>query len=95
VRRVDEDGASWAQLTVADHGIGIPASDLPHVFERFRRAGNVPRVLTGTGIGLSDVLQTVHWHGGTVQVESEEGVSSIFTIRLPLNRPPPSDLPGA
>jgi PAS domain S-box-containing protein len=94
VRRVDEGAVSWAQLTVADHGIGIPAADLPHVFERFRRAGNVPRVLTGTGIGLSDVLQTVQRHGGTVRVESEEGVSTVFTIRLPLTLPPASDFPG-
>ena len=77
----------WAELSVADHGIGIPAAELPHVFERFHRAGNVPRLVPGTGIGLSDVLQTVQWHGGTVRVQSLEGAGSTFTILLPLSPP--------
>ncbi|HEU5318047.1 MAG TPA: ATP-binding protein [Chloroflexota bacterium] len=88
------DSLAWAELSVADHGIGIPADDLPHVFERFRRAGNAPRVASGTGIGLADVLQTVQWHGGTVRVESRVGAGSTFTIRLPLPSSLPTDQPS-
>lgn len=79
-----EDGA-WAILTVRDRGLGIPAVDLPHIFERFYRAGNVVGQIAGTGIGLASVRQIVEQHGGTVAAESQEGAGTRFTVRLPLD----------
>jgi signal transduction histidine kinase/DNA-binding response OmpR family regulator len=73
-----------AVLAVHDSGIGIPTADIPHIFEQFRRAGNVTGQFSGTGIGLSSAHQIIEQHGGTLTVESEEGVGSVFTVRLPL-----------
>jgi PAS domain S-box-containing protein len=80
--RLSRDGRH-AVLEVRDQGIGIPASDLPHVFVFRHRGGNVGSA-TGSGVGLAGVKQIVERHGGTVAVESEEGQGSIFTVRLPL-----------
>ena len=71
-------------LTVRDEGVGIPAADLPHVFERYRRGSNVGNRTRGAGIGLAGVRQIVEQHGGTVSVESQEGRGSTFVIALPL-----------
>ena len=62
-----------AVLTVRDHGLGIPADDLPRLFTRFYRAGNVVGKVAGTGLGLASVRQVVEGHGGTVAVESTLG----------------------
>ena len=77
----------WAVITVRDQGLGIPASDVPHVFDRFFRGANVSARadLPGTGLGLASVRQTIERHGGTVAVTSVEGAGSVFTLRLPLN----------
>ena len=77
-------GAGWAVLQVRDYGMGIPAADLPHVFERFRRSGSVIGKIAGTGVGLAAARQIVEQHGGTIAVESVEGRGSTFTVRLPL-----------
>jgi signal transduction histidine kinase/DNA-binding response OmpR family regulator len=74
----------WAVIAMRDQGIGIPAADLPHIFERFHRAGNVARHIQGTGIGLSSARQIVEQHSGTIDVASQEGVGSTFTVRLPV-----------
>jgi PAS domain S-box-containing protein len=74
-----------AVIVVADGGIGIPANDLPFIFERFYRGSNVPRDSSGTGIGLAGVRQIVEQHGGTIQAQSEEGQGSTFTIYLPIH----------
>ena len=71
-------------LTIADQGLGIPAADVPRVFDRFHRASNVVGRIGGTGIGLASVRQTVETHGGTVSVESDVGRGSTFSLRLPL-----------
>jgi signal transduction histidine kinase len=77
-------GAATVQLTVRDTGIGIPAQDVPHIFQRFYRAGNVSAdTITGVGIGLFVVQEIVTLHGGTVTVTSEEGEGSSFTVTLP------------
>ncbi len=73
-----------AVLMVRDNGIGIPAADLPNVFERFSRAYNVIGQIEGTGIGLADVKQAVLDLGGTVAIASQEGAGTTVTIRLPL-----------
>ncbi|HEY7293980.1 MAG TPA: PAS domain S-box protein [Dehalococcoidia bacterium] len=80
---LDPDGP-FAALRVTDQGLGIPAADLPRVFERFYRAGNVSDAIAGSGIGLAAVRQIVERHGGSVSVESEVGRGTTFTVRLPL-----------
>ncbi len=78
-----------AVLAVADTGRGIPAEDLPHVFERFfrRSAMTTDRSAAGSGLGLSIVNWIVEAHGGQIEVSSELGKGSVFTIRLPLAVP--------
>jgi two-component system OmpR family sensor kinase len=70
-------------VTIADHGIGIPESDLDRLFERYHRGGNVSGIV-GTGVGLYLVKMVIDMHGGAVAVESKEGEGARFTIRLPL-----------
>jgi signal transduction histidine kinase len=76
-----------ALVQVADRGVGIPAADLPRIFERFQRGSNVEGKIAGTGIGLAGGRQIVQQHGGTIEVESRENVGSTFTVRLPLAPP--------
>jgi signal transduction histidine kinase len=76
-------GTQWAVLAVRDAGLGVPAADLPRIFEPFRRAGNVGPI-SGTGIGLASARQIVEEHGGRISVVSHEGLGSTFTVRLPL-----------
>lgn len=77
----DED---WVYIRVADTGIGIPADAQERVFERFYRVDPArSRATGGTGLGLSIVKHIVADHGGSVSVESEEGVGSTFTITIP------------
>nr|MBA3451300.1 ATP-binding protein [Chloroflexia bacterium] len=59
-------------------------ADLPHVFDRFRRGGNVAGRIAGSGIGLTGAQQIVAQHGGTLSAQSAEGEGSTFTMRLPL-----------
>jgi len=73
-----------AVLSVVDQGLGIPAADLPSIFDRFRRASNVAGRIGGTGIGLASARQIVGQHGGSIQVQSVEGSGSTFTVRLPV-----------
>lgn len=92
IQRVQQDDQAWAQVEIADQGVGIPAADLPHVFERFRRGANVGRV-GGAGIGLAVVEGIVRQHGGAVSAASKEQEGSCFTLRLPLDTvlaPPPA-----
>jgi signal transduction histidine kinase len=81
--RVLRDGP-WAVLTVADQGLGIPAADRSRIFERFERGQNVAGRVAGSGVGLAGVSHVVEQHGGSVSVESQEGVGSTFIVRLPL-----------
>jgi signal transduction histidine kinase len=85
------EGQSWAVLKVRDEGIGVPSVELSRIFERFYRASNVGGRIEGAGIGLSGARQIVEQHGGMLAVESQEGVGSTFTVRLPWDRPP--DMP--
>jgi signal transduction histidine kinase len=78
-------GCNWAVLTVHDGGIGIPADDMPRIFERFYRARNVGEQLRGSGLGLAGARQIVEQHGGEIGVTSEPGAGTTFTVRLPLD----------
>ena len=82
VEVAERDGG--AELSVSDTGTGIPARDLPHVFERFHRVeGARGRTVEGSGIGLALVQELVKLHGGRVQVESEVDRGSTFRVWLP------------
>ncbi|MGH8151393.1 MAG: ATP-binding protein [Rhodanobacteraceae bacterium] len=73
-----------ARLTVADTGAGIPAHELPHLFERFHRIeGQRGRSFEGSGIGLALVKELVTLHGGTIRADSSEDRGSVFTVEIP------------
>ena len=73
-----------AIIEVADNGIGIPAEDIPRIFERFYRVDRSrSREMGGTGLGLAIVKHVVQAHGGSVEVQSEVGHSTKFRILLP------------
>ena len=81
--RAMTDGSS-VRLVVGDTGIGIPAKDLPRIFERFYRVDRArSRETGGTGLGLSIVRHIATAHGGTVEASSELGAGSTFTVTLP------------
>ncbi|MBN3963332.1 ATP-binding protein [Nostoc sp. NMS8] len=72
------------EFAVKDTGIGIPAEEIPHLFERFHRVkGAQGRTFEGSGIGLSLVQELVQMHGGRVDVTSVLGVGSCFTVSIP------------
>ncbi|MCX5265064.1 HAMP domain-containing sensor histidine kinase [Streptomyces sp. NBC_00199] len=81
-------------LTVRDHGPGIPADELPHVFDRFWRSPGA-RALPGSGLGLSIVARTVEEAGGQVTLERADGGGTVATVRLPGAPTPPPETPGA
>jgi len=75
------------EIRVADNGIGIPAGDLGHVFERFYRVDKSRgRTSGGTGLGLAIVKHIVQSHGGSVHAESELGKGTTIVLRLPLRQ---------
>jgi two-component system sensor histidine kinase SenX3 len=79
-------GRDTVRLSVADHGIGIPARDLDRIFERFYRVDHGrSRDTGGTGLGLSIVRHVANNHQGWVEVESREGEGSTFTLVLPVH----------
>ena len=78
---------AMAAITVQDAGIGIPAADLPLVFE-FRRRGSNVGAIGGSGVGLAGAKRIVEQHGGTITATSEEHRGSMFTVRLPLTPAP-------
>jgi len=80
------EAGGWVDVVVRDRGVGIPAKDLERIFERFYRVDRArSRDTGGTGLGLSIVRHVATNHGGDVLVESQEGLGSTFTLRLPAN----------
>jgi hypothetical protein len=78
---------SHLELTVSDTGIGIPASYLPHVFDRFsQKDSSTTRAFGGLGLGLAICKQLVELHGGSIKAASQgEGKGSTFCVHLPLS----------
>jgi two-component system phosphate regulon sensor histidine kinase PhoR len=75
-------------IRITDEGQGIPAADLPHIFERFYRVDKArTREQGGTGLGLSIVKHIIQVHGGTVLAQSEPEKGTTITLRLPLRQP--------
>ncbi|MDB5074532.1 MAG: domain S-box protein [Chloroflexi bacterium] len=81
--RTDEQ----ASIQIIDQGVGVPAGDLPHVFEHFYRASNVVGRIAGTGIGLAGVRQIIEQHGGSISMDSKAGAGTTVTIHIPLAGP--------
>jgi two-component system, OmpR family, phosphate regulon sensor histidine kinase PhoR len=81
---------------VADTGVGIPASDQPHIFEKFYRASNAPKGTPGTGLGLAIVRSIVENHQGRIWVESNVGTGTKFVVVLPsfVEEPPAAPPPA-
>ena len=78
-----EVGLSDGELTVRDHGPGIAASEMPHIFDRFYR-GPSARSLPGSGLGLAIVRQVAEAHGGSVSAETASGGGTLMRLRLPV-----------
>ena len=72
-----------ARVSVRDSGPGIPADDIPHIFDRFYRVGGAMQMRPGTGIGLALAKEIADLHQGTLTVESKPGAGSTFTLTLP------------
>jgi two-component system heavy metal sensor histidine kinase CusS len=83
-------GDRQVELTVADTGTGIPAEDLPRIFDRFYRVAGAPaHPAPGVGLGLAIVQSIVRLHGGTVAVRSQVGQGTVFTLLFPSHSTPP------
>ena len=82
----ERDG--WAELEVSDTGIGIPAEQVPRIFERFYRV-DAARAPGGVGLGLSIARQIAEAHGGRIAAESKLDEGSTFTLRIPCQGYPP------
>ncbi|MBN2390508.1 MAG: GAF domain-containing protein, partial [Anaerolineae bacterium] len=81
----EKDGRMWATVTVRDTGMGVPAHEIQHLFERFFR-GSEPQEMRiqGSGLGLAIVKEIVELHGGSVTVDSQAGAGSTFTVWIPV-----------
>ncbi|NTW62139.1 HAMP domain-containing histidine kinase [Candidatus Saccharibacteria bacterium] len=74
----------FVDVSVQDHGIGMPSSVMEHLFQKFYRSHRSRETVSGTGIGLYISKAIVESHGGTISVRSEEGNGSTFTVSIPI-----------
>ena len=78
---------NFVEVVVVDTGEGIPAEDLPNIFERFYRVDKSrTRATGGTGLGLTITRRLVEAHGGKIEAQSELGKGSRFTFTLPVSK---------
>ncbi len=80
-----EVNGRYAVFTVEDNGYGIPADELPTIFDRYSRVKGHRHLAIGTGLGLAIVKSLIEAHNGEITVQSEENVGSTFTFKLPIN----------
>jgi signal transduction histidine kinase len=92
IRARDEEG--WVKISVEDEGVGIPRAEIPRVFDLFYQVDRHQYEQQGIGIGLSIARELVEIHGGSIEVESEIGKGSIFTVILPGSPSQGGDLDG-
>ncbi len=79
------ENSDQMEISIADTGVGIPKSDLPKIFGKFQQAKNRSLGdISGTGLGLAIALEIVQLHNGKIDVDSEEGKGTTFTISLPI-----------
>jgi PAS domain S-box-containing protein len=84
VRLCVNESNEYAEISVQDHGRGIPKAKITHIFDRFKQVESADATEKGgTGLGLAICKALVELHGGTIKVESEEGRGSTFTFRIP------------
>jgi signal transduction histidine kinase len=94
VVKVAREGA-FARLFVSDTGPGISAAERAVIFEDYKQASDEKKKKRGTGLGLAIARRLVMMHGGDIEVESELGRGSIFSVKLPLSgRPAPGQVRG-
>jgi two-component system phosphate regulon sensor histidine kinase PhoR len=85
IRLAAQSNGQYVVVEVSDNGIGIPAEDIPRIFERFYRVDRSrSREMGGTGLGLSIVKHVAQVHGGQIEVESTPGKGTTFRLKLPL-----------
>ncbi len=87
VSRSKRGGVEHAFVTIRDEGLGIAPDELQQIFEWFRRGPKYAGRISGAGIGLANSRQIVEQHGGSIDVVSQEGAGSSFTVCLPLDQP--------
>jgi two-component system sensor histidine kinase SenX3 len=73
----------WVEIAVRDNGVGIPAEQISHLFERFQQIDRDKMEQQGVGLGLAVAQGLIQLHGGEITAQSEPGTGSTFTIRLP------------
>jgi len=71
------------EIAIEDHGIGMPASVIGNLFQKFYRSHRSRETVAGTGIGLYISKAIIESHGGNISVRSEDGRGSVFTVVLP------------
>ena len=83
IKVIVDQTPSYVWVSIQDQGIGIPDEDLPQIFNRFwRREEYEGHLFGGVGLGLSIARQVIEQHGGEIEVKSETGKGSLFTVRL-------------
>ena len=88
---IQRNGQGGRQLAVEvrDHGPGLPAAAIPHVFDRFYKADNARARSQGGGLGLAIAWENARLHGGHIEAGNHPGGGAVFTVSLPLNGHPP------
>jgi signal transduction histidine kinase len=85
IRVAATTAGAWVEVSVSDTGEGIPAEDLPNIFDRFYRVDKSrARATGGSGLGLTIAKRLVEAHGGTITVQSKLGKGSRFSFTVPV-----------